>query len=90
MRYLLNRQVYEKDHSLPTSDGERFVGEIVTRVRLMLSFTQSRGVRANNLDRELENSRDELTAARTANNRQNCGELRQSRAEHTKELYVSC
>ena len=54
MRYLLNRQVYTKDHSLPTSDGESFAGEIVPRVRLMLSIPQSRGVRANNLDRELE------------------------------------
>lgn len=29
--YLLTRQVYEKDPSLPTSDGERIVEEIVPR-----------------------------------------------------------
>jgi len=74
MRYLLARQVYGKDYSLPTSVGKRFVVEIVSRVRLILSFSQSRGVRADNLDRELENSRDELTAARTANNRRKCVE----------------
>jgi len=51
---------------------KRLVMEIVARVRLILSFSQSRGVRANNLDRELENLRDELTATRTANNRRKC------------------
>jgi len=47
----------EEYPSLPTgtSDEEIIVEEIVPRlIRLMLSFTQSKGVRANNLDQELE------------------------------------
>ena len=58
-------------HYLLQMKKKRFVVEIVSRVRLILSFSQSRGVRADNLDRDLNNSRDELTAKRTASDRRN-------------------